>query len=154
MAAEADRAIDEGAAALRLQQRSHFVDENRNVSSVLPHSHVDPEVRKRLRVVVGERLRGELRDETLVVPDLEVTLLAKHVDLARDLRAVTKPRVDHHAALRIELGDLAVKIHAIEKALPRGIRGGDLREPFFELDPHRHRIDAYGLARQARHEHI
>ncbi len=29
--AEADRAIDESAAALRLQERSHFVDENRNV---------------------------------------------------------------------------------------------------------------------------
>ena len=114
----------------------------------------NPEVGQRLRVVVGEGLCGQLRDETLVVPDLEVTLLAKHVDIARNLRAVSQPGVDDHPALRIELGDLAVKIHAIEKALPRGIRGGDLRESFFKLDPHRHRIDAYGLARKARHEHI
>ena len=115
---------------------------------------VNPEVGERLRVVVGERLRGEPRDETLVVPDLEVTLLAKHVDFAGHLRAVTQPRLNQHAPLRIELGDLAVKIHAIEKTLPRGMRGGDLREPALELDPDRHRIDAYGLARQARDEQL
>src|SRR5213083_1267356 len=114
----------------------------------------DPEIRERLRVVVGERLCGELRDQTIVVPDLEITLLAKHVDIARDLRAVAEPLMNHHATLRIELGDLAVKIHAIEKALPRWIRGGDLREPLFQIGPHRHGIDAYGLARQARDEHI
>ena len=72
--------------------------------------------------------------------------------LARDLRAVTQPRLNHDAPLRIELADLAIKIHAIEKPLPRGIGGGDLREPAFEVGPHRHGIDAYGLARQARHE--
>ena len=38
VAAEADRAIDEDAAALRLQQRAHFVDQNRNVHEL------DPEV--------------------------------------------------------------------------------------------------------------
>jgi hypothetical protein len=109
---------------------------------------------ERFRVVVRERLCREPRDETLVVPDFEKTLLAKHVDFAVHERGLTQPRLDEDAPLWIELADLAIKIHAIEKALTRGIRGRDLRESFFELDPHRHWIDAYGLARQARDEHI
>src|SRR3954451_5688966 len=42
----------------------------------------DPELRQRLRVVVGERLGLELRDEPLVVPHLEAIDLAEHVDVA------------------------------------------------------------------------
>ena len=47
---------------------------------------------QRARVVVGERLALQLRDEPLVVPDVEVVELAEHVDFARHRRRVAQPR--------------------------------------------------------------
>ncbi len=64
--------------------------------------------------VNGSRCR--LRDEALVVPDLEVVVAAENIDLARHARAFAQPRMDEHAALSVELGQLAVVIDAVEEA--------------------------------------
>src|SRR5262245_1239845 len=59
------------------------------------------ELGKRARVVVGVRLTLQLRDEALVVPDVEVLVLSEHVDVADHPGRVPQPRVNEHAALRI-----------------------------------------------------
>ena len=105
VAAEADRAIDEHAAALRVQERPHLVEQNRNVPRFFHRLHAQiPKSDERRGVVIGERLGEQPRDKPLVVPDLEKGLLPQHVDFARHQRALAQPRLNQHAALRIELG--------------------------------------------------
>ena len=86
VAAEADRAVDEQAAALRPQllQRPRRSGRARASSN--------PELRQRARVVVGVRLALQLGEEAIVVPDVEVVVLAEHVDVAGHRRGVAQAR--------------------------------------------------------------
>jgi hypothetical protein len=86
-----------------------------------------------------------------VVPDLEKILLPQHVHFARHLGALTQPRMDEHAPLRVQLGDLPVEVHAIEKLHPRRMRGGHLCDPALDVEPDRHRVDPHRVAGQAGH---
>ena len=63
---------------------------------------LDPEVRQGTRIVVGERLGEQSRDEAFVVPDLEKVLLSQHVDFASHQGALAEPGLDQDAALGIE----------------------------------------------------
>ena len=114
--------------------------------------HLDPKSRERARIVVGERFGEEPGDKALVVPDLEKILLAKHVHVARHQGALSQARLNQHAPLRIQFGHLSVEIHAIQEPPPRRVRGGHLRESTLDVEPDRHRINLYRMARQARHE--
>ena len=70
---------------------------------------LDPKVGKRARVVVGERLGEQPRDEAFVIPDLEKVLLPQHVDFAGHQGALAKPGLDQDASLGVEFRDLAVR---------------------------------------------
>ena len=71
VAAEADRAVDEDAAALGLQMLQHFGGQDRDVAVS------NAELRKRARVVVGVRLALQLGEEPIVIPHIEVVVLAR-----------------------------------------------------------------------------
>ena len=71
VAAEAHRTIDEDAAAFRTQLPQHFGGQDRDVRAS------NPELRQRARVVVGVRLALQLGEEAIVVPDVEVVVLAR-----------------------------------------------------------------------------
>ena len=61
----------------------------------------------------------QLGEEAIVVPDVEVVVLAEHVDVAGHRGGVAQAHGDEHAPLRVELGGLAEVVDAIEKAEPR-----------------------------------
>src|SRR4029077_4317884 len=52
------------------------------------------------------------------------------------------------------LDDLSEKIHAIEKAQARGVGRRHLAELLLDVDPHRHRVEAHVVARQAGQEQL
>ena len=54
--------------------------------------------------------------QAIVVPGVEVVVLAEDIDVARDRRRFAQARRDQHASLRIELHRLSEEIHAIEKS--------------------------------------
>src|SRR5438128_7797602 len=89
-----------------------------------------------------------------MVPDVEVVVLAEHVDVAVHRRRFAEPRRNEHTALRVELGPLTVVIHAIEKSQAGWMRRGHLSELLFDVGPDWHRIDPDVLARQARQKHV
>src|SRR5215472_9589067 len=62
--------------------------------------------------------------------------------------------MNQNASLRINLRGLAEVVDAIEELDAGRKRGGRARELFFEREPHRHGVEAYGLPRQARHEQL
>ena len=70
------------------------------------------------------------------------------------LGAVTQPRLDEHPSLRVEFRHLAIKIHPIEKLHPRRVSGRHLDQALLEFDPDGHRINAHGVAGEARHKQI
>ena len=74
------------------------------------------------------------------------------VDFAGHRRGFAQANGDQHAALRVEFGGLAEVVHAIEKPQLRRMRRRHVCQLLFDFHPHRHRIDAYGLTRQARDE--
>src|SRR4029450_7321065 len=80
--AEAERAIDVSAAALRPQETHRLLPQPWVVRG-RGHRLLNAKLRQRARVVVAERLALQLRDEPFVVPDLEVVELSEDVDLAR-----------------------------------------------------------------------
>ncbi len=59
-----------------------------------------------------------------------------------------------HAALVVERSGLAEVIDPVEELRSGRMSGGDLGHFFLNCHPHRHRVNADGLPRQARHEHI
>ena len=85
VAAEADRAVDEEAAAFGLQHLEHLGGHDGHVGAS------NPELRQRARVVVGVRLALQLGEEAIVVPDVEVVELAEHVDVAGHRRGLAQP---------------------------------------------------------------
>ena len=111
-----------------------------------------PRLGQRAGVVVRERIARELGDEALVVPDLEMVVLAEHVHFARHARRFPQSRMNQHAALVVEFPGLAVVVHAAEEAEAGGMGGGDLGQLALDLDPHGHRVDADRVAGQARGE--
>ena len=44
--------------------------------------------------------------------------------------------------LTVELAGLAVVVDAVEKLEPRGMIAGHCREPLFDVEPDRHRVNA------------
>ena len=113
VAAQADRAVDEQPAALRLQLAQHFRGEHGNVA---PRAGRHTPNSDSARVVVGVRLALHLGEEAIVVPDVEVVVLAEHVDIAGHRRGLAKANRNEHAALHVELAGLAEVVDAIEKA--------------------------------------
>ncbi len=68
--------------------------------------------------------RCSLREEAIVVPDVEVVDLAEHVDVAGHRGGVAQADRNEHAALRVELAGLTEVVDAIEKAQPEGCVDG------------------------------
>ncbi len=89
-----------------------------------------------------------------MIPHVEVIDEAEHVDFARHAGGLPEPLVDDDAPLRIDFSYLSVVIHAVEVLDAGRVRGGSARELFLEDQPDGHRVHAYGLPRQARHEHL
>ena len=121
---------------------------HRNVRHQMPNSD------SALRVVVGVRIALQLGLQAIVVPGVEVVVLAEDVDVAGDRRRLAQARRDQHASLRVELADLAEEVHAIEKSEARRVGRRHLAELFFDLEPDRHRIEAHVFAREAGEEQL
>ena len=97
MAAEADRAVDEEAAARRLEQRQRLRDEDGRV--LRGHRQIpNSDSARASSSVYGSRCM--LGDEPLVVPDVERSRSGRNVDVADHPGRVAQPRMDDDAALR------------------------------------------------------
>src|SRR6185503_19431042 len=77
-----------------------------------------------------------------------------HADVADDRRAVAQLRWNDDAPLAVELGGLAVVVHAIEKLQARGMIAGHLEQLPFDLEPGGERINAHPPPRQPRDEAV
>src|SRR6185503_8018292 len=113
----------------------------------------DSVLRERSCVVIRERLALELREEPFVVPHFEKLHLAEDVHVAGHSGSLSEAAWNENAALDVELGDLSVEIDAVEELDARRMGAWHLRQPVFHCDPHRHRVDADGVSRQARDVH-
>ena len=76
------------------------------------------DIRQGAGVSLGERIALQLGDETIVIPDVEIVVLTKHVDFADHRGRLAEARRNHHAPLAVDLGDLPVEVDAIEKLEP------------------------------------
>ncbi len=153
VSAEADSAVDVQASARRVEQRNHFGRHHRFVPRRFAHRS-DPELGERPGVVVRIGLALELGDEPLVVPDVEVVVLAEDVHFAAHPRRFAQPRMDDHAPLRVERRRLTEVVDAVEELQACGMRGGHPSHLFFQAHPDRHGVNADVLPREARHEHV
>jgi hypothetical protein len=111
VATQAERAVDEHAAALGLQERPDLIDEDGDM-------HLDPERGERLGVFVGERFGKEPRGKAIVIPHFEERVLAEHIDFAGHEGDVTQSGLNQYSPLRIELRCETVEVDAVEKPLP------------------------------------
>src|SRR5579864_3037705 len=102
---------------------------------------LQPQIRKRARVVVCKRITLQLGHEALVVPDLEMIHLTEYVDFADHRRRLTKPRRNDDTALAVNFRKLTEEIDPVQEFQTGWMRRGNLREPSFELGPDRHRVD-------------
>src|SRR6478672_6522632 len=76
------------------------------------------ELRERSSVVVGIRFALQLRDQSIVVPDFEVVVVAEDVDIAGHGCRLAKANGDKRAALRVQLAGLTVVVDAIKETEP------------------------------------
>ena len=151
MTPQADGAIHEDTAFVRLQECERFACHHRFVTSGMRHR---PRSDKCPRVCIGERLALKLGDKSLVVPHFEIVVLTEDVDLANHrCRLAQSGRYDH-TALTIDLSDLAVEVHPVEKLQARWMGGWNLRELGFNVRPYRHRVNSNGVAEQTGNEQL
>src|ERR1044072_9519174 len=119
-----------------------------------PSQLSDAVIRETHAVFVGPRFALQLLEEPLIVPDLQVLDAAKHTDVADNRRALAKMSRNHDATLAIELARLTVVIHPVEKLETRRMVSGHFHQPPLDVEPHRHRIDANRLSREARDKDV
>ena len=101
VAAEPDGAVDEQAAALGLQVAAALP---RSARARAPLKCRTPTSARASSSVYGSRC--SLRQEAIVVPDVEVVDLAEHVDVAGHRRGLAQADRNEHAPLRVELAGL------------------------------------------------
>ena len=126
VAAETDRAVDEQAAALGLQEAQRLGGQHGNVG------RSNAELRERARVVVGVRFALQTRQEAIVIPDVEIVDLAEHVDVAASSWRHRAGGTESARAPARRARRLPEVVHAIEEAQLRrdaidGIRRASAR---------------------------
>src|SRR5947209_11192650 len=115
----------------------------------------DPEPGEHAAVLLRERLLLEQPlGEPLLVPHREMVLEAEHAHVAHHARALAQELRQHHAPLLVHRHRLAEEVHAVQEALLGGIGGGHLGQAALDLEPHRHRVEAHVLARDAGDEEL